>query len=99
MEKFKAVSEVLAFFSIQLGMFFAGLFGAFVSTSKKELRMWERITSILSGGFIANYLTPMFLSVMNFNDETGYGMAFIVGYLGMTAVEWSIDFIHNRFKK
>ncbi len=40
MEKSKAVSEVLAFFSIQLGMFFAGLFGAFVSTSKRSCEWW-----------------------------------------------------------
>lgn len=78
--------------------FLAGLAGAWVSTNKqKNLTTLERFSSIFSGGLIANYITPIFINIMNFSDSTTYGVAFIVGYIGMKSVEYVIDYFHKKF--
>lgn len=97
------VQEILKFLKalgFEFAMFLAGLAGAWVSTNRnKHLTTLERVSAVVSGGFIANYLTPVFTSILNFSESTMYGMAFIIGYIGMKSVEYIIDYIHEKFEK
>jgi ABC-type Co2+ transport system permease subunit len=99
MERLKILHDFFAEFGIQIGTFFTGVFGAFVSNSRKSMTRWEKFTAILSGGFVANYVTPLFLSILNLSEEAGYGLAFIVGFMGMTAVEIVINYIHKKLER
>jgi uncharacterized membrane protein len=96
-------SEILKWLKalgFEMAMFLAGLAGAWVSTNRnKHLTTLERVSAVFSGGFIANYVTPIFTSILNFSESTMYGMAFIVGYIGMKSVEYIIDYIHEKFEK
>lgn len=94
MDKILEVAKLLGF---ELAVFIAGLAGALVSSSKLKLSAWERVTAVLSGGFIANYLTPFFGNVLNFSENTNYGIGFLIGYIGMRSVEYAIDYIHEKF--
>ena len=94
MEKWIEALKVLGF---EVGIFIAGLAGAWVSSNKVKLRPFERVTAVLSGGFIANYLTPVLIEIIGFSDSAHYGTGFIIGYIGMRSVEYVIDFIHRKF--
>jgi energy-converting hydrogenase Eha subunit A len=81
----------------EVAMFLAGLAGAWVSTNKqKSLTNLERVSAVFSGGLIANYITPVFVNLLNFTESTTYGVAFIVGYIGMKSVEYVIEIIHRK---
>jgi hypothetical protein len=96
MEKFEFI-KWLKLVGFEIGMFIAGLFGAFVNTnSLKNLKPWERIGLIVSGGLIANYITPVFVSVLTLNESTQFGMAFVVGYMGMTSIAVIVDYIKRK---
>jgi hypothetical protein len=95
MEKLMQSFKLVGF---EIALFLAGIFGAFVSQKAKKMSTWERLSTILGGGFIANYITPIFLDILNISERTSYGMAFIVGYLGLKSIEMVIDFIKDRFK-
>lgn len=78
---------------IQLSLLVAGFAGGLVSINKdNKLSVWGKITVIISGGFIATYITPVFFLVFKFEDERAkYGVAFIVGYMGLKAIELLVE--------
>ena len=92
------VLEILKLFGFETALFVAGLAGAWVSSNKVKLTKWERLTSVISGGFIANYITPLFAELIEVSESAKYGSAFIVGYIGMKSVEYIIDYVHKKFE-
>lgn len=92
--------EVLKWFKsigFELGLILAGLAGAFVNLTKsKKLTFVERVVVVVSGGLTANYLTPVLLNFLDANNSIKYGLAFILGYMGLKAVEYLIDFMHKK---
>lgn len=95
----KNFNDFLNQIGFELYAFFGGLAGAFVSQKGKKKTFYERFTAVLSGGLIANYLTPLFLDFINLGERGAYGMAFILGFMGMAAVENFISYLQNRFEK
>jgi|GEM_PF-2370410 len=87
----------LKMLGFEIAMFIAGLFGAFVNTNNlKNLRPFERVGLIISGGLIANYITPIFADILFLNDSTRGGMAFIVGYMGMTSIAYIVEYVKEK---
>lgn len=77
--------------------FIAGIAGAVASlTKQKGISLKEQIIIVLSGGFTANYLTPLTAEWLNFSEKTLYGIAFLLGYSGMKAVEILIKSTHKK---
>lgn len=81
--------------------FIAGIAGAIASlTKQKGISRKEQIIIVLSGGFTANYLTPLTAEWLNFSDNFSdkilYGIAFLLGYSGMKAVETLIKSTHKK---
>ncbi|HLV52170.1 MAG TPA: hypothetical protein VKY44_09475 [Flavobacterium sp.] len=74
---------------IEAILFIAGLAGGVTSLSTKPKNMTrsQQFLSVLAGGFTANYLTPLTGSWLNLSDNTLYGVAFLLGYSGLKAVE------------
>lgn len=78
----------------------AGLFGALASVSKdKQMTFLEKFISIIVGGAVANYLTPLLVDWMKAGENTQYGIAFILGYTGLKSVEWIIDKFKSKLEK
>ena len=64
MESITDAFKYLDDFGIHLALVVAGMFGAFVMMGKKEeLNFWQKLVSILSGGGVANYITPLVFDV------------------------------------
>lgn len=92
--------QVLHDIGIDVAMMIAGLSGGLVSLRKDDdLSHWQKLLTVASGGMISTYLTPIFLSlfVKMFGDsiKVQYGLAFIIGYMGLK----SIEFIISKFSK
>lgn len=75
-------------FGIDVLLVIAGVAGgiAFLPKNTTQTRL-QKFTSVVSGGFAANYLTPLFGRLLNLHSDTYYGLAFIIGYGGLKSVE------------
>ena len=73
---------------IDLGLALAGLFGAIMTSSKQQQNLPATIASLLGGAASANYITPLVLKMANLDGhDFGYAIAFLLGFLGLRAVE------------
>lgn len=89
--------ELLKTLGIDMILFVAGLAGGITFISKDgELSRFKKFTTVVSGGFTANYLTPLVAEWLNLSDKALYGIAFVLGYGGLKTVEsYWLDF-HNK---
>lgn len=97
------MDKIIAFLDdigVSIALIIAGVFGGILSLSnKKELNGWEKTLVIVSGGAIANYLTPLIFSYIDINENTKYGFAFLLGYSGLEGVKWIILKLKLTHKK
>lgn len=92
------IERALDDLGISLPLIVAGVMGGFVKTgNEKRLTLKARIFSILSGGAIANYLTPLVLDWARISEASKYGFAFILGFSGLKGVEFIILKIQKRY--
>lgn len=86
---------------IEMIIFFAGLAGGIASLTSKPQNMTrkQQFITVLSGGFSANYLTPMVSDLLNLSDKSLYGIAFLLGYSGMKFVEILIKSMNKKITK
>ena len=91
------MKEIFQEVGIEFSMLFAGLAGALASiTKEKELTRTQRFITLIVGGFLSAYLTPMVSLAINMPDQAKYGVGFVIGYSGLRSVEWIIN---KYFKK
>ncbi|WP_417366908.1 hypothetical protein [Flavobacterium beibuense] len=82
-----------------IDMFFliAGMAGGFAFLNKtKNLNWKQKFTSVLSGGFTANYLTPIVGHWLDLDNNMLYGAAFLLGYGGLKSVEAVFILFQNK---
>ena len=85
---------------IKAAILIAGFAGGLASLTKKsKLQRWEKFLAVLTGGFTANYLTPLAAEWINLSVNTHYGLAFLLGYGGLTSVELLWYRLHKDDKK
>jgi hypothetical protein len=79
-------------------LFFAGIAGgiAVLPKASQKTRL-EKFTTVVSGGFTANYLTPVVAEWLNMSDKTLYGLAFLLGYGGLKFVEVLYAYVASKF--
>jgi hypothetical protein len=86
-------------FGIDIGLTVAGLFGALLMTSRSAAKdVKTSILGILAGVLSANYLTPLVLSFISVNENSKFGIAFLLGFLGLRGVELIADKIKKGVK-
>lgn len=87
--------DLLREYGIDVVFFIAGMAGGISSLSKDDSKSyWLKFTTVLSGGLVANYLTPLFMEYFNINNNVTLGIGFMIGYSGLKTVEIMI----NKFK-
>ena len=82
--------EFLMDLGFNIGLALSGLLGSLVTIwrSKKKMNIKEQALSLIAGTLSANYLTPLVISFMDLKDNTQFGVAFVVGFGGLKAVEY-----------
>lgn len=82
----------------EMGLFVAGCIGAISNIDNQKLKRWEKILAFISGGAIANYITPLIYIYLNLNKNTMFGIAFLLGFSGMEGVKYVIASIKSIVK-
>lgn len=92
------MKQLLHDLGINLGLSFAGFAGSLVMIGKKAFSWRKAILSIPSGVFSANYLTPLVVDALGMQGGNAeYGIAFIMGYLGLKGTEiFATKFINDE---
>lgn len=82
------MKEFLEEIGINIAFVLAGLFGSLVTVSNDATRnLKSSIAGIVAGTFSANYLTQVVVELTGLNGKVEYGLAFILGYIGLRGVE------------
>lgn len=95
----KGILYILENHGINIAFIIAGLLGAFVSTGSKKLNFWGYAVVILSGGIIANYVTPIIGEYVTVKPNIQNGFAFMVGFAGLEGMKWLILTFQKKFGK
>lgn len=76
-------------YGIDVGLLVSGLFGAILLTSKgSAMNLTRTVSSLIGGAASANYITPIVMNMANLdNSHYQYGIAFLLGFLGLRGVE------------
>jgi len=94
------ITAFLEDFGIHISLIIAGVFGSLLSLEDKQgLNAWQKIVVFLSGGAIANYITPLLIDWLDVNDSVIFGMAFILGFSGLKGLKLIILYIKKKFSK
>lgn len=85
-------------FGIHIALIIAGMFGAFVMMGKKdELNFLQKLVAVISGGGVANYLTPLVFDLVNLPQDIQFGVAFILGYFGLESVKYILYKLKDKY--
>jgi hypothetical protein len=97
MDKIQEITQWFKLMGFEIFLMIAGFMGALVNVSRdKNLTIVEKALTVVSGGLIANYITPLILDWIKAGESARYGMAFIMGYMGLKSVEFAIDWLHRK---
>ena len=82
------MKDFLEEIGINIAFVMAGLAGSLVTVSNDATKnLKSSIAGIIAGTFSANYLTQVVVEITGLNGKTEYGLAFILGYIGLKGVE------------
>ena len=86
------VENVLQEVGINAGLIVSGLFGSLLTIKKgAATRMSGVALSIAAGVGSANYITPVVVDSLNLtNQNLTFGIAFILGFLGLSGIDFAI---------
>ena len=99
-EIFQGLGQWLKTIGIEAAFIIAGIFGGLVNISKEtKMTFWQKAVSIISGGAAANYLTPVLVGFLNISENTKFGIAFVIGYMGLKSIELVIVKIKKTLDK
>lgn len=89
------MKEFLLGIGINVGLAVSGFFGSLLLIGQqKKQNIREQIISIIGGTMSANYLTPVAIDFLKFeNTSLHYGVGFVIGFGGLKVVE----FLYNKW--
>lgn len=89
METVEDFLKYLNEWGIHIALIIAGAVGAFVRMGKEDqLTFWQKTVVILSGGAVANYITPLVFHFVNITEDLQFGTAFLIGFWGQQSAKW-----------
>lgn len=92
------IIDMLKYLGLDVILLLAGFAGGIASLTKStNLTKWQKFISVMSGGFAANYLTPVVGRWLDLGDDVLYGVGFLLGYGGLKAVETIYLYFINKF--
>ena len=84
--------NILQEVGINAGLIVSGLFGSLLTIKKgAATRLSSVLISIATGVGSANYITPVVVDSLSIqNNNLTFGIAFILGFLGLRGIEYAI---------
>jgi len=94
--KFFDVFDYSKSIGVDPGLFLTGVFGAVLNLNTKNgLNVWENLSTLITGGLVTNYLTPLVCSYFSVFNSLQYSIAFLIGYSGLKAMEYVLQVVHE----
>jgi len=90
----KVISEMLNNLGFNATLLIGGAIGGVIGL-KKDRPFWHQFLTVLTSAFIANYTTPVVISILGMDPNTIGGIGFIIGYSNKHFLEYIIE----RLKK
>lgn len=86
------VENILQEVGINAGLIVSGLFGSLLTIKKGHATRLSSIAlSIAAGVGSANYITPIVVDSLSLtNQNLTFGIAFILGFLGLSGIDFAI---------
>lgn len=87
-----AMENLLQEVGINAGLIVSGLFGSLLTIKKgAATRLSSVALSIAAGVGSANYITPVVVDAISLdNQNLTFGIAFILGFLGLTGIDFAV---------
>ncbi len=94
----ESLEQIMNDFGASLGLLIAGFFGALLSLEDKQgLNSWERMSTLIVGMAIANYVTPIFIDYSADNIHMAGFAGFTLGYGGLKGFKVLILALKKRW--
>ena len=90
----KTISEILSSLGFNVSLLIGGALGSMIGL-KKGRSFWHNFTTVCASAIIANYVTPVVISLFGLESTATAGIGFIVGYSNKTM----LDYILEKIKK
>lgn len=94
------IKKLLSEIGLDVTLMLAGLFGSLIMVAKKTNNdLKATALGIISGTLSANYLTQIVVDLAGMEGKNKYGVAFLLGYLGLKGVETLIEKLTKKVNK
>ena len=90
----KTIATIIESLGFNISLLIAGALGSLIGL-KKGRSFWHNFITVIASAIIANYCTPVIISLFGLEPNTVAGIGFIVGYTNKTFLEYIIE----RLKK
>lgn len=90
----KTITEILTSLGFNVSLLIGGALGSLIGL-KKGRSFWHNFATVCASALIANYCTPVIISLFGLEPTATAGIGFIVGYTNKTFLEYIIE----RLKK
>jgi energy-converting hydrogenase Eha subunit A len=90
----KAILTLIESLGFNLSLLIAGSLGSLIGL-KKGKPFWHNFLTVIVSALIANYVTPVVISLFGLEPNTVAGIGFIVGYSNKAMLEYVLE----RLKK
>ena len=91
---FKVIIEALNNLGFNLTLLIGGGIGSVIGL-KSGKSFWHNFTTVIASALIANYVTPVILTLFGLDVSATAGIGFVVGYSNKAMLEYIIE----RLKK
>lgn len=82
------IKEYLIQIGVDVSVAVSGFAGSVIMLSKTSSKnIKTTFFGILSGTLAANYITPVVVELVGLNDKSKFGVAFMLGYIGLKGIE------------
>ena len=100
MEKVNGFLDWLTDIGLDFSLLLAGIFGSLlrVSQGREKISTQRKFLLLFSGGGTSAYIAPLIIELLNVGDHTKFGIAFIIGVMGMNAVDLIIGKLKSKLK-
>ena len=90
----KTILTLIENLGFNLSLLIAGALGSLIGL-KKGKPFWHNFITVIASALIANYVTPVVISLFGLEPNTVAGIGFIVGYSNKAMLEYVLE----RLKK
>lgn len=92
------MKEFLNEIGINLSIIIGGVIGGAIGR-KKDKPIAQQMGTVFVAAIAANYIAPVVIEIFNLSENTLAGMGFLIGYTGMSMLDYLLDSFKKKIDK